>query len=95
MKVPRTIVIAHASSVDKLSQNTTIPDLVTLTLYLFKNFDLGHNLWTMIGLSYSYLYSLLLALSHHTIIFDIVTLKFDLLFKNFTIGHYNFMNPER
>ena len=36
-----------------------------------------------------HVYSLWQDLSHHTIIFDLVTLtlKFDLLFKNFNLGH--------
>ena len=42
--------------------------------------------------AFIFTYSLLQALSHHTIIFDIVTLKFDQLFKNFNIGH-NFYEP--
>ena len=37
----------------------------------------------------SHVYSIWQDLSHHTLIFDLVTLtlKFDLLFKNFNIGH--------
>ena len=37
----------------------------------------------------SHVYSLWQDLSHNTIIFDLVTLtlKFDLLFKNFNLGH--------
>ena len=37
----------------------------------------------------SHVYSLWQDLSYHTVIFDLVTLtlKFDLLFKNFNLGH--------
>ena len=41
------------------------------------------------GFYISHVYSLWQDLSYHTIIFDLVTLtlKFDLLFKNFNLGH--------
>ena len=41
------------------------------------------------GFHTSHMYSLWQDLSHYTIIFDLVTLtlKFDLLFKNFNLGH--------
>ena len=41
------------------------------------------------GFHISQVYFLLQDLSHHTIIFDLVTLtlEFDILFKNFNLGH--------
>ena len=76
-----------------LSHHNIIFDLVTLTLkfdLLFKNFNLGHNLWIMRDRALIFHMSLKgQDLSHHTIIFYLVTLtlKFDLLFKNFNLGH--------
>ena len=37
------------------------------------------------------MYSLLQDLSHGTVIFDLVTLKFDLILKNFNLGCYSVM----
>ena len=39
------------------------------------------------GFHIAHVYSLGQDLSHHTIIFDLVTLTFDLLFKIFNLGH--------
>ena len=88
--------ISHAYSLwQYLSCHSIIFDLVTLTLrfdLLVKNFNLGHNLWTMRDralIHISHVYSLRQDLSRHSIIFCLITLtlKFDLLFKNVNLGH--------
>ena len=61
----------------KTFHHTIIFDLMTLTLkfdLLFKNFNLGHNLWTVRD---STQYSLWQDLSNHTVIFYLVTLTFN------------------
>ena len=96
--------ISHVYSLwQDLSHHTIIFYLVTLTLkfdLLLKNFNLGHNLWTVRDRALIFhmcIPSLWqdLSQSHHTIFFDLVTLtlKFDLIFKNFNLGHN--MNHER
>ena len=74
-KVQRTIVIAPAS--------------LSLSSYVDKNFNLGHNLWTVADKNFIFHMCIPCdnAFSHHTIIFDLVTLnlKFDQLFKSLTL----------
>ena len=83
--------ISHVYSLwQDLSHHSINFDPVILTLkfdLLFKNFNLGHNLWPQKrhGFHISHVYSQWQDLSLHSIIFDLVTLilNFDLLFKNF------------
>ena len=56
-----------------------------------ENFNLGHNIQTRSDRAFILhmcVYSLGQDLSHGTIMFDLVTLKFGLLLKNFNIGCY-------
>ena len=66
--------------------------------YFLKNFNLGHNFLTTRDRAFiSHVYSLWQDLSHHTIIFDLMTLtlKFGLLSKNFNHGFYLVMVAAR
>ena len=77
--------IAHVYSLGELSHLTIIFDLIALTLkfdLLFKNFNLGHNLWTMRDRAFIFHMCIscdkALKISHHTIIFYLMTLTWTL-----------------
>ena len=78
---------------DEVRRTLVIASAVSLLSSVDKNFNLGHNLWTTRDRTFIlHMYSLWQDLSHHTIIFYLVTLtlKFDLLFKNFNLGHHSY-----
>ena len=72
--------ISHVYSLwPDLSHHTLIFELVTLTSkfdLLFRNFNVGHNLWTVSDRAFIFHMCITWDFLHHTMIFYLLTLNF-------------------